>query len=197
MAVQNDDVVPVAASQSRTVRSVPPEAIAKSVRAVCRRHDFPRVTIVGRLDLPAGRGIPLADGPVRRGRREAPAIRAKRDAQDLPRCALDIGRSTCRWTCPTARVSPIFAAGGDARSVRAEDKGPGITDFLGRGRPWFARIQRRRAVNPPSLGPIQNTASRDPSGLTAVRIGVRSLGPFQLPFGLALRRPRGSRRSCN
>src|SRR5580704_17142953 len=54
-----------------------------AIGAILHDQDFPGVTIVGRLDLAAGRGIPLAYGPIRRARRKAQAIRSERHAENL------------------------------------------------------------------------------------------------------------------
>ena len=103
--VQDSDVVPVRRFPEPDGPVRAPRGDAQSVRAVHRRHDFPRVTIVGRLNLPARRGIPLADGPIRRGRHEAPAIRVERDAQDLACVPSTLGDHRCLWMCPIG-VSP-------------------------------------------------------------------------------------------
>ena len=46
------------------------------------------MTIVGPLDLPSSRGIPLAYGSIPRGRREATTVRPKRQGRDGRRCGL-------------------------------------------------------------------------------------------------------------
>ena len=84
----------------------------QSVGAVRRRQDFPGVPIVGRLDLPARRGIPLADGPIRRGRHEAPAIRAERDAEHLAGVPATLGGHRAGGRVPQT-CQAIFAAGGE------------------------------------------------------------------------------------
>lgn len=53
------------------------------IGAKLRRQDFTGVTIVGRKYLPAGRGIPLAYGSIRRARHKAQAIRSERHAEHL------------------------------------------------------------------------------------------------------------------
>ena len=135
------------------------------------------MTIVGRLDFPARRGIPLAYGPIRRGRHEAPAIRAKRDAQYLVSCALDIGDHAAGGRVPEP-CTTIFAGGGEARAIRAENKVPGIADFMGRGRHGFARLSVVHRRIPRPVGRSRSTASREPSGLTATSSVSVPGGPF-------------------
>ena len=119
-----------------------------SVGAIRRGHDFPGVTIVGRFDLTASRGIPLADGPIRRRRHEAPAIRSERDAEHLASVPSKLSGHLA-GRCVPETCQAIFAGGGEARAVRAENQGPRVTDVLGSGRPWLARIRvvEREAPN--------------------------------------------------
>ena len=76
-----------AASQMRTTRSDPPEAIEPPVRAEDRRQHLAGVTLIGGLDLPAGRNVPLADGPVGGRRQEARPVEPEGDVEHLGRMA--------------------------------------------------------------------------------------------------------------
>ena len=150
----------------------------------------PVVTLIRRLDLAARRGIPLADGPIRRGRHEALAIRAKRDAEYLARVPSTLGDHLAGRTRPTD-VSPIFAGGGDPGAVRAEMQGPRRSRCPGRTvAVWFARIRVVKREDP-TFGPHPD--HRQPrtvwdlphAGTVTIRAGLRA------GLGRGLLRPGG------
>ena len=62
-----------------------------SVGAEGRGDDLTRVLFVRRFHFPARRRVPLADGPIRRRRHEAPAIWAECDAEHLARVPSTFG----------------------------------------------------------------------------------------------------------
>ncbi len=81
------------------------------------------MTVVGRFDLPSGRGVPLSCRPVRRGRYQARAVRAERSANDLAGVSQAGRHERAGGRVPKAR-RPVFAARDEARAVRAEGVGP-------------------------------------------------------------------------
>ncbi len=136
------------------------------------------MTIVGRLDLPAGHGIPLTHGPIRRASRKVQTIPSERHAEHFASVpSTEGGHRTGGWVPETCHA--ILAASREARAVRAEGKGPGAADFLGRGRHWFARIGVvHREI--PLLRAYPGHCQPQTVRADGDQIGVRSCRPPQL-----------------
>ena len=149
------------------------------------------MTIVGRLDFPARRGIPLADGPIRRGRHEAPAIRAERDAEYLARVPspLDDHRAggsipqTCRPSSPA--VAMRVPSGLKTRSQVNPMSWAEVAVCLPESGSY--------TVNTQFLGSSPDHCQPRTVRADGRQIEVRFPEGLSAGFGLALRRPGGSR----
>ena len=143
------------------------------VWAVGGGEDLARMAVVGRFDLPAGRGVPLPCRPVRRGRYQARAVRAERGADDLAGVPPAGRQQRAGGRVPKAR-RPVFAARDEPRAVRAEGVGPDAVAVAVADRRLLAgRRVEHQQPNPLAVRPD----ARQPRAVRAHGNGPRPLRP--------------------
>ena len=165
---------PAGPSPATPGRSGPAPPRRPTARLGCTRRRGPRrMAVVGRFDLPAGRGVPLPCRPVGRGRHQARAVRAERGADDLAGVP-PAGRQQCAGgRVPKAR-RPVLAARDEPRAVRAEGVGPDAAAVAVADRRLLAgRRVEHQQPNPLAVRPD----ARQPRAVRAHGNGPRPLRP--------------------
>ena len=145
------------ARHTRMVRSVPAEATHCPSGLYAGGDDLAGMAVVRRFDLLARRGVPLAHRPVRRGRHQARAVRAERDAEDLARVPPARGQQCAGGRVPHAR-RPVLAARGQPRAVRAEGVRPDVARvaFANRRLLPGSRVKHADAETSSSVMPVHD-----------------------------------------